>query len=455
MRSKNLLIALLMPLMCSAQVLTLDECRQLAQQKNKNMQANTEIVEASKMMKKAAMSHFFPRVSANGAYMWNQDNIHLAPSEYPVSLGGLELFRLKANGSGLLDPLYTRVYDDLSIDIQHVLVGQVGATQPIFVGGKIVNMYKLAKIGEDVATLKATADSKDLIVKVDEAYWRVVSVEEKVKLAHQYRDLLVKLNSDVDALVAEGVATKSDKLKATLKLNEAEEKVGQAEDGLILSRMALCELLGLPLDYEIHVDSTGIEDIDLTLHSDNLIGVAERRNEIQILEKAEQAAKATKNIAAAGLMPNIVASANYLMTNKNLNNGIDPMKFWGFFNVGVVVNVPIAHPDAICRLKAAQHTEKAAHLKVEEAREMIMLQATQSQQKVAAAERKLTRTKTACRNAEEVLRMAQAGFDEGVISSTELLGAHTQWMSANTDRIDAAIELRLAELTYRKHTGKL
>ena len=105
------------------------------------------------------------------------------------------------------------------------------------------------------------------------------------------------------------------------------------------------------------------------------------------------------------------------------------------------------------KLKAAKHTEQAAQLKLDEVREMISLQATQSEQKVAAARRKLIRTQAASANALEVLRMAQESFAEGVVGSTDLMAAETQWQSAESDRIDAAIELKMAELTYRKNTG--
>lgn len=438
----------------SAQTLTLEDCHQMALEQNKKIAADKENSAAAEYMRKAAISNFFPRVSANGAYMYNQKNLYLVPDVVPINVGGFHIGDLNAGGSGLLDGAYTKLYDALTLDIRHILVGQVGVTQPIFMGGKLVNAYRMTKTLKNISDIKTAADTKDLIIKVDEAYWRVVSVQQKVKLAHQYQDLLRKLSDDVTLMVEEGVATKADLLKVKIKLNEADEKVGQAEDGLILSRMALSELLGLELTDVVSIDPTGIDNINLSYELEDDEHVAERRSEIQILEQTERIAKATKNIAAAGLMPNIVAQGNYIMTNKSAENGLNPNKYFGFFNAGVVVNIPIAHADAICRLKAAQHQRKAVQLQLEEAKEMITLQATQSRQKVAAAQRKLLRTQTACASAEEVLRMAKEGFEEGVISSTELMGAETQWMSAESDRIDAIIELRMAELTYRKHTGR-
>ena len=489
MQCKNRIVislsALLVATSALAQVFTLDECRQMALQQNKKVQIDEETVAATKDIKRSTVANFFPKISANGAYMWNQKNFNLISDSYGMNIGNFNLGTANVGGTfqfgsqiqnvlnnlpdlikpyaqqgasavgGLINSEYTKLYDALSLDIHHVLVGQVGVTQPIFVGGRIVNSYKMAKTAEQIAEIKQQMTNTDLVLKVDEAYWRVVSVQEKVKLATQYHDLMVKMKGDVDNLVEEGVATRSDQLKVMVKLNESEQKLGQATDGLELSRMALCEVIGKDLYFDIQVDSVGLEDIDLNIEQENLNGVADRRQEVQLLEKVAKLAKTSKNLAAAGLMPNVLASANYVMTNKSLENGWNSNKYFGFFNAGVVVNVPIAHADAIYRVKAARHAQKAAQLKLEETRELITLQATQSQQKVSTAHHKLIRAKAAAASATEVLRMAQAGFDEGVISSTELLGAQTQWMSAESDRLDAAIELRMAELEYRKNSGRL
>lgn len=449
---KNFLTAMLLILASagvSAQVLTLDECRQLALQGNKKMEIDREAVAASADSKKAAMSLFFPQFSANGGYMYNSMDLHLIPGQIQVPIIGTI-----TQGEGLLGKAYGAIYDKLTLDMHHTLAGQVGVVQPIFLGGKVIQAYKIARSAEHIAQMKQDYDQKDLTIKVDEAYWRVLNVQKKKALAQQYYDLLMKLTSDVEALVEEGVATRADLLKVTMKRHEAEEKLGQATDGLILSKMALCQLIGKELDFDIRVSDQGLEEFYLREVSGPGDDDVNGREEIQMLEEAENIARAGKWMAASTLMPNVVASANYIMTNKNFSDGMNFNKYYGWVNAGVVVNIPIAHASDIYKVKAAKHREKMASLAVEEMREMLELQATQSRQQVTAAQRKLIRTQSASENAREVLRMAQEGFDEGVISSTDLMAAQTQWQSAESDRIEAAIELKLAELTYRKNTGK-
>ena len=496
MKKRILLLALLCgTFSVKAQVLSLTECRQLALQSNKQSQINKEQVEAAKDMKSAAVANFFPKLSANGGYVWNEKNIVLMPDALDTRVGTIHAnggvdwkpnsamgqigtavnnfaasMEAIAPGSGArigafaqgvggafsngIGTIYGDLRNMLTWDVEHVFVGHVGLTQPIFVGGKVVNMYKIAKSAEHIAEIKAENDNEDLILKVDEAYWRVLSVQKKKDLAQQYYDLINKVESDVDALAEEGLATPSDQLKVKMKLAEAEQKLGMAEDGLSLSKMALCQLCGLELDYDIHVDDSSLEETAISdTIADDMDLVLASRKEIQILEESEKIAKSTVMLTASTLMPNIVANAGYLVTNPNMQNGFSN-SFRGQFTAGVAVNIPIAHANDIYKVKAAKHQAKIVDLKLQEAREMITLQTTQSRQKVSDAQRKLARAITATGHAEENMRLAQEAWKEGMLSSTELLGAQTAWMNAETDKLDAVIELKMAQSTLNKHLGK-
>ncbi len=468
--------------------LSLEECRSLAREQNTKSKIAEENVAASEALRKAALAKFFPKFSANGAYMWNQKNISVLAEDALLPIGGkaadgswtITNLERQTNNTIVTLPDGTQAPVDkngvpfdprvnpekldlnyaylpkeaLEFDVHNLFVAQLGVTQPIFLGGKLVQLYKIAKANEAIAGIQSDKANDDIIISVDEAYWRVVSVENKLKLANEYEALLIRLNQDVQTAMDEGMATKADLLRVKVKLNEAEMSRQKAEDGLILSKMALCQVVGLPLNTEITVDSINMNDINLTQQDLDMNSIWDNRPEIQLLEQAEKIAKAGRGIAAAGLMPNIVASANYLWTNPNLFNGFDK-SFAGMFNVGVVVNVPIAHADAILQYKAAKHKANVISLQLDEAREKIELQVNQSNQKVAEANHKLARANANIANAEENLRLAQASYEEGMLTATELMGVQTQWLQARSEQIDAAIDAKLCELYLLQHTGKL
>ena len=449
----------------------LEQCRDLALTSGTSAKSQEESLLAAKYNRQAALAAMFPRVTANAAYMWNSAEIHLLPNTANLGIGtatvnpdGTASFTWKEDISGDITDAagqriadgYKAVYDKLSPDLTHILVAQVGITQPIWVGGRLIQLYKIAKATETIATIESETKHDETIYAVDEAYWRVVSVSKKKDLAEQYYNLLTQLETDITEAVNAGLATNSDLLQVVTKRGDAEVKKLQAENGLTLSNMALAQLCGLPLGTVFQLDESGLEDISLPIDSMNAESAVENRKELQLMQEAEKIAKSNVMIAAAGLQPNIVASAGYIYTNPNADNGFSSN--WdgkGFFSAGVVVNVPIVHADDILRYKAAKHAANAVALKTEETRELLTLQTTQANQKLTEAQQKIALARLTQNNAAEVLRMAEESFSAGLITASELMQAQTAWLAAATELVDAQIEAKTTETQLRKYLGKL
>jgi len=173
------------------------------------------------------------------------------------------------------------------------------------------------------------------------------------------------------------------------------------------------------------------------------------------LTQMENIAKSNEKIMLSRFMPNIVLSGNYLLTNPNSFDGYKN-EFGGMFSVGIVANIPLYHfGDKIHTLNAAKSQHKIATLQLEETKEKMQLQIKQSSYKVAESLKKKTSTQHNIEQAEENLHYATEGFDAGVITSTDLLGAQTAWLSAKSENIDATIDVKLCNLYLSKSLGTL
>ena len=460
----------------------------MALTKSTSSKSHEEARLAAEYTRKAALAAMFPRVSANGGYMWNSRDAHLLANSTDFSFGtatvapnGEASFTWSDNsslaqladataGTPLQKPIkdleadagqkiadaYEQVYKTMTVDLTHVVVAQVGVTQPLYTGGRLTQVYKIAKASEQMASIEAEAKHDDIICGVDEAYWRVVSVGRKKELAEQYYHLLCQLENDVKEALEEGVATQSDLLKVTTKRGEAEVKKLQAENGLTLSNMALAQVCGLPLSTVFNLDENGLGDVSLPANAESVDAAVSNRSELQLIQQAEKIAHSNAKLAAAGLQPNVVATAGYMYTNPNFENGISSA--WdgkGWFSAGVVVNVPIVHADDILRYKAAKHAANVVALQAEETRELLTLQTTQANQKLAEAEQKIAFARLTQNNATEVLRMANESYDAGMITASELMQAQTAWLAAATDLVDAETEAKTTETLLRKYLGQL
>ena len=439
----------------SQQTLTLDECRNLAVQNNKELQISGEKVKAAKEEKKAAFTKYFPQLSATGSYLWNQKDINLLDMDALAAKIGPAL------GSVAQTPLFTQLMGEVNelqhLDVQNVWVGGVSLVQPVFMGGKIVTYNQITKYARELAASMNESQLADVICKTDETYWQVISLVNKKKLADAYVGLLRKMDSDVAAMVAEGVATESDALSVKVKLNEAEMAQTKVDNGLALSRMLLAQICGLPLDQPLALADEDIENIPVqtTNAALNVNEAFSNRSELKSLELATKIYKKKEHIVLADMLPNLAVTANYLVMNPNAYNGFKN-EFSGMFNVGVMLKVPLSGWWEGCyKRNAARAETRIKMLQLMDAREKIELQVNQSVYKVNEANKKLIASTRNMENAEENLRHANMGFEEGVIPALNLMEAQTAWVSARSGLIDAQIDMKLTEVYLSKAMGKL
>lgn len=449
----GVLLLLFGKMVSAQQTLSLQECRDLAVKNNKELRIAEEKIRMADYEKKAALTKYFPQISANGAYMWNQKDLNLLDmgqlsSSLASSLGGLAQLPVVQQTVGAINDLQ-------HLDIQNVWVGNVALVQPVFMGGKIVTYNQITAYAKELAISMNDQKLQDLLYKTDETYWQVVSLVNKKKLADAYVELLRKTDEDMAALIAEGVATQADGLSVKVKLNEAEMAQTKVNNGLALSRMLLAQLCGLPLTDTLTLADEQLDNfpVEERMTSVDVNQAFMNRNELKSLDLASKIYKKKERIVLADLLPTVAFSANYFVTNPNLFNGFKN-DFAGMFNLGVIVRVPITGWwEGSYKRNAARAETRIRQLEWEDAREKIELQVNQSVYKVNEASKKLAASNRNMENAEENLRSANLGFEEGVIPALNLMAVQTAWFSARSTLIDAQIDMKLTQVYLNKALG--
>ncbi len=324
-------------------------------------------------------------------------------------------------------------------------------------GGKIRAYNKLTHFAEQLAESQYQTQVQEVILSTDEAYWQVVSLAHKKRLAESFVELVRKLDADVEKMIAEGVVTKADGLSVKVKVNEAEMTLTKVDNGLTLCKMVLCQLCGIPLDTEIQLADEETDSLPIlqtgTKHS--VETAFDNRPEIQSLRLATDIYKQKINITRAEFLPTVALTGNYMVTNPALWNGFE-RKFRGSWNVGVMVSIPVFHwGEGAYKVKAARASALAATLQLDEAKEKIELQVNQCNFKVREASKKLAMAEKNLEKADENLRSANLGFREGVMQTSNVLEAQTAWLSARSEKIDAQIDVKLSDVYLRKSMGLL
>ena len=359
--------------------------------------------------------------------------------------------------AGFLDMGGQSIVNAFRTDTRNLFAGAIMVTQPVFMGGAIIAMNKMADAGEQMAANSAEARRQATIYEIDQVYWQVVSLRHKQKLAQSFLELVKKLDGDVQKMIQEGVATRSEGLSVSVKVNEAEMALIKVNDGLTLSKMLLCQLCGIPVNEQVVLAEEENDDLGVveTVPQVDVEQAAENRPELKMLQNVVDMGKQATNMLKAGNLPQVLLTGGYMVSNPNVFNGFQK-KFAGVWNVGVLVRVPIWNwGDVAYKVRAAKGATTIASLQRDEVREKIELQVNQSAFKVNEANKKLEMAKASTDRAEENLRTANLGFREGVISSTTVIEAQTAWLQAKSQKIDAEIEVKLSQVNLQKALGTL
>ena len=483
-------------------LLTLDSCRAMALRNNKQLSVSKVKQDIAVNIRKSARTKYLPHVSAIGTYEHTSEEVSILNDGQKTSLGTLGTTAVgamqpamaglteKLGGLGTMlgqMGLPTGVFEQMSgelaqqmgqsmqqlqtglnqegqkivdafrTDTRNIWAGSILLTQPVFMGGALIALNNMADINERMQQNTADVREQSTLYQTEQAYWQVVSLKHKQRLAQAYLDLVKKLDGDVHKMIEEGVATKSDGLTVDVKVNEAEMALTRVNDGVVLSKMLLCQTIGLPVNEQVTLadeDAESLAVVTLMPQLDVETAVF-NRPELRLLQDAVDLSQQTTNLLKAGNLPQVALAGGYAVSNPNVLNGFEK-KFAGFWHLGVLVRVPIWNwGDVKYKVRASKGATTIASLEYDEAREKIELQVNQVTYKVDEANKRLTLAQSSVRRADENLRMANVGFQEGVITPATVMEAQTAWLQAQSQKMDAEIEVKLSQVELQKALGTL
>ena len=481
------------------EVYSLQKCRELALQNNRQLKISNMTVDVAENTRKAAKTKYLPRVDALAGYQHFSREISLLSDDQKNTLSNLGTNTFGQLGSqigqnlsslaqqGVLSPQVAQqlgqllsnvstpltqagnnigqsINDAFRSNTKNVYAGGIVVNQPIYMGGAIKAANDMAAIGEQVAQNNISLKRQLVLYGVDNAYWLAISLKKKEALAIRYRDLAQKLNEDVKKMIREGVATRADGLKVEVAVNTADMQIARIQSGVSLAKMALCELCGLDLNGDIQLSDEREADLPPTPSTqfDNYIIPAsdstrlnETRPELRLLQNAVDMSKQNTKLLRSLYLPHILLTAGYSVSNPNLFNGFQK-RFTDLWNIGVTVQVPIwTWGENKYKIRASRTATSIAQLEMDDVRKKIDLEIEQNRLRLKDANKQLATSHKNMAAAEENLRCANVGFKEGVMTVTEVMAAQTAWQTSRMAIIDAEISVKLAQAGLQKALGGL
>lgn len=458
------IVMLLMAASVEAQLveLNLQKCRQMAVEYSQQLQVAGQQELKAGYEKKSFRANFLPKISGTGLYTYVQKKL-----EYTIDGGYLPVYQVDDQGVPDLaksikfigadgQPVFNQYAFlpdiDLVLGIRNAYSLGIMLEQPLYMGGKVRSAYRMASIGQELAGLNVRYRRLEVLTEADEAYWQYLRLKEQAKAAAKYLEVVTELVRNVTDALQTGMAARNDLLKAQVKQNEAELLVQKAANGVALSGMNLCRLIGVGLHCSLVVTDSLPGDLspDVLAKDDGITA----RPEYHILEKQLELKEKQLALTRSDFLPQLGIAASYGYSDGlKLNGESDAM---ASFVAMASLKVPIYHwGEGRNKVKAMKAEEEMAKLQKEETAQLMQLEVAKSRFNVEDAATRVKLTRKSLTQAEENLQVGKNRFEVGMETITNYMEAQAQWQKAWSDWIDARAELRLSETYYLKATGRL
>ncbi len=410
--------------------LSMEQCRDMALTASEELKQADNRLRQAELDDKIAATARLPKIegSATGAYVLPD-----------IEMTGMELAMRGAYMAGLT------------------------LTQPIYTGGKISAGRQMARLGRQIADQQLRMTRMDVLVDADNAYWSYIAVRRKVRMLESYSTQMDTIYKQTSSAVAAGMAIENDLLRIEAKRTEIEYQLQRARNGADLCRMALCNVIGAPLD-------TAIEPTDTTFNIESPTAMSldiARRPEVGLLEKQIDVNMQRIRDARSEMLPTVGLSAGYsyygnikLKGFADMGNGTT-VPYTQEFRDGIgiamlAVKIPIFHwGESRKKLHKARYELDNSQLELQRNMRLMSIEAQQAVQNVEDGYRMIHTAESGLRQAEENLRVMRNRYAAAMSPLTDLLDAQSQWQQAQSNLIEAQTQYMIYRTDYLRATGQL
>jgi outer membrane protein TolC/preprotein translocase subunit SecF len=440
-----LLVLLSLPMVenLKAQTLSLDSCKQLAIQNNRKIKESRFEVAAAEQQKKEAFTHYFPKISAVGMAMRSPD--YLIEGTTPA----MNLPVYDGNMANLANPTQFAYVPSLSIAaLDYLNMVSIMALQPVYAGGQIRYGNKMATEAISIRQQQQAMTETEVLVRTEELYWNTVALSEKRKTVVSYQSMLDSLAKDVKAGTDAGLVHRSDLLKVQLKQTNLRNNLHKIDNGIFLSKLALCQHIGIPESDSVTIQIEGIFPQLYLATTEIKSGEVSNRHEFQMLSKAVEINRIEKKIAQGEHLPQLAVGATAYHLDVMDDTSTKGLVF-------ATISIPISDWwGGSHKVKVKQIKLESAQNKLSETAELLTLQMQQTKNQLGESFREVEFAIEAEAQAREHLKVISDNHSAGLASTADLLEAKAMHQQTLEQLTDARCHQQIAQSRYKQAIGE-
>ncbi|MGD9132081.1 MAG: TolC family protein [Desulfobacterales bacterium] len=425
----------LLPLVSNAddsiKTLSLKDTIEIAIDANLNLRQSREEVRAAEENRKASITRFFPTLSSS--YDYTHRNKELTQ----------ELTGIGPSPDFIVRP-----------DDQYTFV--TSFNQPIFNGFTLINQYKVADLGLDVAEFGEKVTRQDVILDAKNAFYSALKAEKLMEVARQ-RVIQIAAQKDVAENFYEvGMSPLNDLLEAQASLANARQDFIVAQNNLAIAKSQFNLVLRRPVNEPVQIEdildySPFVYDFDYCLKT-----AKENRLEITVADLEVEIAEKEVALAKKDYYPSVNLRGNYTRTGDDYNAKggegisdstsweIQAVAEWEFWQWG---RTHFGVREKLHRLSQAQYRRSQILDSIELEVKTSFLRTKESEKNIITVEK-------AIEQAKENFRINQERFKEQVATTTEVLDAQTLLSNTLTNYFNALYDFKISKATLFRSMGQ-
>lgn len=406
------------------ELFTIESTIETALKVNLDLKVSEEETQAAQFVEKAQKTTFYP--TFNTSYSYRRNDSEKASSIY-----------------GLAQP-------------EDLYAFSAGFTQPIFTGFSLLNQYKIASIGLDIAKIKESLTRQDIVLEAKKAYFLLLRAQKFLKVGEDTVTQLEAHRSVAENFYKVGMTPLNDLLKAEVELANARQNLVVAQNNLESAKANFNTLLRRSINADVELEDI-LDFTPFKQDIDYCLDTAEKnRFEFRLTEMEVEVAEKEISIQKKGFYPsvNLQGTYNQYGTDWDVDGGegiTDPYKWnitavasWDFWEWG---RTSYGVKEKLKRLSQARHQK-------EKIRDIIRLEVKQAFLKTIESEKRIGAVEKAIEQAKESLRISEERYKEQMATLTDVLDASTLLSITMIKYYDALYDIKISEASLYRAMGQ-
>ncbi|QID33187.1 TolC family protein [Pampinifervens florentissimum] len=301
---------------------------------------------------------------------------------------------------------------------------------PIWLGGKVQSAQRMAEYEYRAVSLEAERRKEEVIRQVYNAYMDAVLAKESIKVAKQAVEDAKEHLRLAEQMHTVGMALLSDVLRARVYLSKAEENLQKAMRGYDIAKRGLEVVVGVPLgEFEVH-DIGQCPEVDIKVLREKV----QNRKDIKALEERVKTLEEAFRFTLSDNLPQVFAFAQYFLNSKDYPLGADGKGYLAGIGVSWTFDT------GLTTLRRAQaNLERRASLqeRLKLLKDSAVFDLDRSYAEYENALDMLRSAEDRIRASQEVLRVMEVRYKNGLARMVDILDAQTELDRARIERVQA------------------